>query len=248
MNIGEVLKTADRLYPNQYDIREKLGWCTEVSCTIRNEVNKRYDFVKTTADALADTLREIGTDRVQSVMTRDRVFSKTNVRSWYCDGEKTLPEDVKGEVRVVYVIPAAPLRFAQYSGRISVKNGFITFDGRHTFKKGDILIIEIPERDAAEAEALSADKSVRIDGEIGDYTGEAVITKKLCDELECEPPYDYMYVDYLIGKMCFYQNDFDAANRHMSQYNNKIALYQRFVKARDAYSNDVGFHGFWGRC
>ena len=50
MNIGEVIQAADRLYPNNYDIREKLGWCSDVSHTIRNEVNKRYDFVRCDAD------------------------------------------------------------------------------------------------------------------------------------------------------------------------------------------------------
>ena len=69
--------------------------------------------------------------------------------------------------------------------------------------------------------------------------------KKLCDELECCAPYDYMYVDYLIGKMCFYQNDYESCNQHMAQYNNKIALYQRFIKARESYSDDVNFHAYW---
>lgn len=249
MNIGGVLEKADALYPNHYSIREKLGWCSDVSHTIRNEVNKRYDFVKTTADKLIDVIDSIGIDRVQSVMTRERVFHKTNVRSWYCDEKKILPEDVSGEVRVVYVIPAKPFRCAQYSGTLTVKNGFIVFDEPHSFEKGDTLIVEIPERTTAEVTAEEIGKSVKVSSDtIENYKGEAVVTKKLCDALECEPPYDYMYVDYLIGKMCFYQNDFDASNRHMAQYNNKIALYQRFVKSRDAYSNDVNFHGFWGRC
>jgi hypothetical protein len=209
-------------------------------------VNKRYDFVKTDAASLSEAIDKIGIDRVQSVMTRDRSYHKTNVRSWQYGSDGTVPKDVKGEVRVVYLIPAKPFRCALYSGRVTLKNGFMVFDEPHSFENGDVLIIEIPNRDTIEAEAADVGSSIRLDGAAADdYSGEAVVTKKLCDALECEEPYDYMYVDYLIGKMCFYQNDFDSYNQHMAQYNNKIALYQRFIKARDAYSSDAEFHGYW---
>ena len=228
MNIGEVIQAADRLYPNNYDIREKLGWCSDVSHTIRNEVNKRYDFVRCDADEVCGVMEEIGFDRVQSVMTKDRIFRKTNVRSW----TSGLPDDVRGEVRVVYLIDSVPFRYAEYNGDIKIKNNFIVCEGQHMFKNGDVLLVGIEgyENDFEVAVVQTGD-SMQISGEnLPDYSGEAVIVKKLCDELECCAPYDYMYVDYLIGKMCFYQNDYESCNQHM---------------ARESYSDDVNFHAYW---
>lgn len=243
MNIGDVINTADRLYPNSFDIREKLAWCSDVSHTIRNEVNKRYDFVRTDADNVLDVIGKIGMDRVQSVMSRERIFRKSNVRSW----NNGLPEDVYGEVRVVYLIDSKPFRFEEYNGDIKLKNNFIVCEKKHSFEVGDVLLIGIEghENDFEVTVCEVGDSILTKGDKLPEYDGEAVIVKKLCDELECCAPYDYMYVDYLIGKMCFYQNDYESCNQHMTQYNNKIALYQRFIKAREAYSDDVKFREYW---
>lgn len=245
MNIGDVLETADRLYPNNFTIREKLGWCSDVSHTIRNEVNKRYDFIRTDADGVLDAVSKVGIDRVQSVMTKERTFPKSNVRNWSSGG--IVPDDVSGEVRVVYLINSKPFRYARYNGDITIKNNFIVFGGAHDFEDGDVILVGTAKREEPyEVTASQTGESIRLIGAaIPDYSGEAVVEKKLCDALECDAPYDYMYVDYLIGKMCFYQNDFESCNQHMAQYNNKMALYQRFIKSRDSYANDANFRGYW---
>lgn len=243
MNIGDVISTADRLYPNSFDIREKLAWCSDVSHTIRNEVNKRYDFVTTDADSVIEVMNRLGADRVQSVMTADRIFRKVSARSW----ERGLPPDVKGEVRVVYLVDSKPFRFAEYSGNVEMKDNFILCRDKHMFEPGDVLSVAIEgEENNFEVTVCEVSECISVTGDsLPDYGGEALIVKKLCDELECCEPYDYMYVDYLIGKMCFYQNDYESCNQHMTQYNNKIALYQRFVKAREAYPDDVHFKALW---
>ena len=42
MKISEVLQQADSLYPNPYTTEEKVRWCYDVSCGIRDNILKLY--------------------------------------------------------------------------------------------------------------------------------------------------------------------------------------------------------------
>ena len=48
------------------------------------------------------------------------------------------------------------------------------------------------------------------------------------DETLCGPPYDSMYIDYVLAKICLYQRDFDTYNQFMASFNSKLDAYKRW--------------------
>lgn len=43
MKIIEVIEKLDKLYPNSYDISEKISWCDELGAMLKEEYTKTYD-------------------------------------------------------------------------------------------------------------------------------------------------------------------------------------------------------------
>ena len=53
---------------------------------------------------------------------------------------------------------------------------------------------------------------------------------RLDDETEADPPYDRLYIEYVLAKMALYQHDYDAYSAHMTQYNNLYSEYKKIIK------------------
>ncbi len=48
------------------------------------------------------------------------------------------------------------------------------------------------------------------------------------DETLCDTPYDIMYIDYVIAKICLYQHDFNTYNQFISLFNTRLDAYKRW--------------------
>jgi len=42
------------------------------------------------------------------------------------------------------------------------------------------------------------------------------------------PPYDAMYIDFVMAKCCYYQRDFDAYNQHITAFNSKLSDFSNW--------------------
>ena len=60
-----------------------------------------------------------------------------------------------------------------------------------------------------------------------------------------EIPYDNLYVEYILAKMAFYQQDYTAYNAHIDQYNILWDNLRRDYKSRAPLSDVSNFHKFW---
>lgn len=244
MTVEEAIHSADVLYPNRYSMSEKLRWCYEVTAAIRNEIKKIYDFVVTDEQHLRETLDRVGFDRVESLITGSRTRPKTDVRTWYNNGQDILPPDFQGAVKVVYLTEPEPYRYVKYAGNGRIREGVLILPESCDLRTGDTIDICYGEQEAT-FPIIGDSSGYYLGDDTIDFAGELSLEKRMNEPLECEAPYDYMYVDFLLGKICYYQNDYDNYNQHMAQYNNKISMYQRWRKERDVYGSIQNLRNFW---
>ena len=53
------------------------------------------------------------------------------------------------------------------------------------------------------------------------------------DETLVPPPYDVMYIDFLLAKCCYYQRDYDAYNQHIISFNSKLEDFAKWFIERN---------------
>ena len=58
-----------------------------------------------------------------------------------------------------------------------------------------------------------------------EFIGDTAETKTLC-----AAPYDNMYIDWLLLKMCFYNRDLDGYNQYIQSFNQRLLSYRNHLK------------------
>lgn len=64
----------------------------------------------------------------------------------------------------------------------------------------------------------------------------------LLDETPVPPAYESMYIDYILGKIAFYQKDMEDYNCQMSMFNSKYLTYMNWYKATNPIDKTLRFH------
>ena len=65
------------------------------------------------------------------------------------------------------------------------------------------------------------------------------ISDPTADETVITPPYDAMYIDYILAKCCYYQRDYDSYNRHIISFNSKLEDFARWFIERNMPVRDT---------
>jgi hypothetical protein len=253
VTIAEAIEKADALYPNSYRLREKLDWCHDVSALLRREVcreyeEKRYELSKKEGQNLLP--RGVEPEDVEYVIAGGKRLTRTDLRSFFHSQGLYLPKEYSGRVRLVYLRTVPAYRIVKVSAEAVIESGTLTMEPLRLsgFCAGDFVsiwcgtegfVVQIQRVDYAKG-------TVSLIGEIKDYTGTVKVTKLIRSQTECPAPYDEMYVDYLLGKMAYYQNDIALYNQHMTQFNSRISDYERYHKQHSAVDNDAKFCRVWG--
>ncbi len=183
-------------------------------------------------------LREYGGRKIY-VKDLNGIFLKNGVR---------LPSSVK----VDYLAPYEPVRLAKYRGGISINKdeGEFTINSCE-FIPGDILVIRLGVKDGSVSQSFENVPllSVRFeDGDAYSYictvpedtfkTAEktadenALITRVVTERTVCAPPFDSMYIDYVMAKINLYQHDTDGFNTYMTQFNSRLSAYKNWLIKR----------------
>lgn len=63
-----------------------------------------------------------------------------------------------------------------------------------------------------------------------EYTG---IDDPMAEETIPPAPYDRMYLDFILAKICYYQRDYDAYNQHIISFNSKLEDYAKWYIERN---------------
>lgn len=73
----------------------------------------------------------------------------------------------------------------------------------------------------------------------------AEVTRIVTDKTVCDAPYDSMYIDYLLAKICYYQHDYESYNQHMTAFNGKYRDYEMWLKEREPLGDDGKIKNWW---
>ena len=233
MYIGEVIRRAQSYCPSEYDINEMYSWCDEVSSMLA--IEDRNVFVKETFTPTSD-----GSILLPGDVKFENVYSVT------VDGKELRKEDLRNienkkfsryPVEVVYLKPYSPIRAVSYKGDITVdkESSLIILDS-NIFRAGDTLDITIGD-ETVQVQVFEINfndgmcemcvTTGKLDGlpEMGFAQIERVVT----DKTVCDAPYDSMYIDYIIAKICIYQRDFNTYNQFMASFNSRLNAYKKWI-------------------
>ena len=258
MKIIKAIEAADALSPNHFDLDEKLGWCNEVSLSLRRHVKKYYDIIETLVTCREDLELpdDILIDDVESARLNGRPLTKADLRSLpYLAGM-----DLRQRFGVTFQIPKllkiVYLTTPDEVEDICIEGSFDISENRIIgewlpFEQGDEIICEMPDNPDFEPARTFVYEN---DGEalwltddiFTPETGAKLVIKRIIDdETEVEAPYDRMYVEYLLAKIALYQHDYDTYSSHMMQYNNIYDEYRRDYKTRNPLNDLARFKNYW---
>ena len=241
MRITEAVEKADALYPNHYTRQQKLDWCYEVTQAIAQSINKIYDSF-TMPGGQEEYFLPSGVllEDVRYIYIDGKKYTKVDERSFWA----RIPKNAK-EIKVVYKRSWAPYRDIKLEGSYVFGTDRITIP-EHAFQVGDYLNVTV-DGNMVDCNVLEidGDEVVVADDTFTAGTKQATIELVLLDETIPPPPYDAMYIDYLIGKIGYYQNDMAEYNKQMTAYNDKLYDYARWYKQTNPLDQSLRFVNKW---
>lgn len=247
MYIKDVIEKCDLLYPNSYTLEEKYFWCDELSEILTIKYNTRY--VKSELSECGGSYilpENITSSMLCCLILQDEVIKKQDFARFgiLCfdkdaRAEIVLPASkVFSRVYAVYIQGYEKIRNINEELTVTFEDGAFICD-KELFKEGDILDITIGEESFSDIYVLGVNHDedtgkTRVlisSGDIPRGEKKAKIFRRVTEQTVCPPPFDSMYIDYVLGKICYYQNDFSACNNHMTLYNLKLLEYEKWLKS-----------------
>lgn len=177
------------------------------------------------------------------------------------------PIKAKNDIDVIYLRQHEPIRNIEIEKEIDfISGGFTVCDTKFNgFRKGDVVSIkvistgqvysDIPIFEVMDASQIS--NGVKYIGkcyntEKDTFEGDVLKGSHLCqisrtvtEKTVCDAPYDSMYIEYILSKICYYQHDYDTYNQHTNLFNSKLAAYQMWLKERDPMADDGKMKNWW---
>lgn len=269
MYINEAIRRCDNYCPNEYEMSEKYAWCDDLSAMLTQEHDRRYETVRLERGEDGTYLLPEGItfEMVDMVRCRGRELKKYDWRSFgikFLYGARCgfmLPEHGRGcgDIDVVYIKQHTPIRDTVIKGYITFNNrGFYFKDG---LCEGDFVEVNVKEAEGSEKKTAEIQSVEMTDkgmffANVGDaFNGwnfiddetvpDSEIKRVVTEETVCPPPYDLMYVDYLMAQVCFYQRDFATYNRHMTNFNQRLAAFDMWLQKRRVQEKDNKIVNWW---
>ena len=241
MRIVEAIEQADELYPNNYSQEEKLRWCYELTVMLYEKFKKCYRALEFEGGEGFVLPSYIMGEDIEGVFVNGVPVDKVDDRSF---------EDIclsQGHVKVVYKVRPEPYNVQKYDGNYKIIGNKITIPGSW-FATGDLLKITRGENIyhlyVMEVQGDTYSFNTASIGEDGDEVP-LEIEEILTAETPMLPPYDSMYIDYILGKVAFYQNDMEEYNKQMTSFNSKLNDYALWYKQTNPVEDGLRFRNKW---
>lgn len=195
MYINSVIESCDRLYPNEYSLKEKYIWCDELSAMLLQEYNKQYERIRIDADKDGTYLLPEGVtfEMIDRVFDGRHMIEKQDFRSFgvvYLSGLHSriaLPDRHRGNpyIDVVYLKKHMPIRDIRienadvilvYAPNKEKSNVF--YIKYLPFKKGDVLSFTV----RLTSGEVICDNVAVLDINMPDIAGEKYIKQYMNDD------------------------------------------------------------------
>lgn len=257
MKITEAIGRADDLSPNCFDFSHKLDWCGELNSRIRLEVLKKYaektyawagEMLPLPDGVLFEDIRELylngrALEKAHFLLAgagADEGFIKIRARGY-------------GEVRIIYLTRPGPIRSEACEGAFphaSAEGGKFLSMAMPPFRVGDIIEYksggEWPPAIKNTFSVLEARPEGLLIEHEGELPEELELRRVITEETEAPPPYDEMFIYWLLSKTAYFGGDYSAANAHIAQFGAVFADFERWHKANAPRAPRGRMKGFWG--
>lgn len=260
-----MIRNVRRYYPSEYDKEEMYIWCDEVSSMLVTEDRQSFRRINLPVGVDGSFLLPEGVDMENAVyfICGDVVVDKKDMREYgnrkyYVKGRngrilKKSPAQPQ-TMTVDYLVPYTPIRRIRYCGGVTLDKGndeasidyceFAVGDtvnislGTETVENVPVLavryedryILTFPEDSLASVSAAGSEQ--------------AVIERVVTDMTVCPPPFDSMYIDYVLAKINMFQRDMESYNQFMTAFNSRLSAYKRWLISRMP-KGDGRFRNWW---
>lgn len=241
MKITEVLNRVKKLYPNTFTDEEMLNWCYAVTCTIRERYRDIYERAtfKGGGDIALSPL--VLFEDIERVYINGKEIEKTDETSFVYSLEELSDKDI---VEIVYRVRAEPYGETELEG-YTISGSNLVFQGEAPIYVYPSDKLRFTYTNGTETVFYVLDKTgnvITLNG--SPESNLSKITTVMEDETEVPPPFDDMYIQFVLAKIGFYQNDVDMYNKHISIYNSLINDYGVWYK-RTAPIKSTQFKNMW---
>lgn len=266
MYINEVIRQADALDPNEYTLNEKYAWIDELNALLMQEHMRKYASadLEPMKDGAYLLPGGITFEMVDKIIAHGREIEKYDLRSFGIDPVYTprerfyMPVHCRagGAITVIYLAQAQPIRTARVENltihtqeTMSGGNYFDYADIENCpFQEGDALKLSRAASDAdwlnSEVTVAEVDVTLRrvyfwpaafsVSGQKTACIAERIVTEQTL----VPPPYDRMYIDWIIAKIGFYQNNYVVYNQNMNKFYNTLRQFDNWYISRAPMNKD----------
>lgn len=266
MFINDVVRLVRRYYPSEYDTEEMYIWCDEVSSMLTMEDRQIYKRISLPVQTDGSLILPDGVDMENVVyfISGGRVLNKSDFREYgnrkfYVTGMNGFVAGSGGKrpasITVDYLAPFEPIRLVKYRGRAEIDKTDATVQIDFCeFQAGDIINITVGADSFNNVPVLgvSFDGSAytlsvpngAFDNASETSSDQAEISRVVTDSTVCPPPFDSMYVDYVLAKINMYQRDMDSYNQFMTAFNSRLLAYKNWLISKMP-KGDGRFKNWW---
>ena len=241
MKIAEVLNQVKKLYPNTFTDNEILNWCYAVTCTIRERYKGIYERAtfKGGGDIALSPL--VLFEDIERVLVNGTELQKTDETSFIYTIEELTDKDT---IEVIYRVRPEPYGETELEG-FTISGNTLLFEGEAPIYIYPSDNLRFTYTDGTEKTFYVLDKTdsvITLNSSPG--VNVSKITTVMEDETEVPPPFDDMYIQFVLAKIGFYQNDLDMYNKHITIYNSLINDYAVWYKRTNPIKS-TRFKNMW---
>lgn len=248
MYINDAIRLAQNYFPSEFPVSDMYIWCNEVQAMLVSE--DRYIYREQT----------VHIDSSGTLLLPENVKLE-HIERIYSGNDETPKETLIGisksryktplankTVNIIYQSPYEPIRLVKYNGSCEISDGKLHISDCGFFPDDMIIIQFSPETENTEitnpipVSDISFDETDThkyilhipkevTDGKTGAYDN-ITLTRYVTDRTVCPPPFDSMYVDYILAKINLYQRDTAAYNQHMASFNSRLDAYKKWLMSR----------------
>ena len=262
MYINDILRRVNKLYPSEYDDMDMYIWCDEVSAMLAVEDRQVFrELIMPYKDKilLPEGVRFENVTKVFAISGgREAELTKRDFRTIPYDRRELLEVlPACDRIRIVYAQPFVPIRIIIYDGAIVLDDHNNTIRIKdNEFLRGDTLVMKLGDDYIENIHVFDtyADSSdlrysfIKVnDGALDNADTSATegkIQRIITDKTYCDPPFDTMYIDYVLAMIHKYQHDTSGYNQYISSFNSRLAAYRRWLVDKLPY-DDGQFINFW---
>ncbi len=240
MTVKTLIELVDSVAPNSCSKEQKLYWYNQCESIIKTKAKPSFRYLETFMTGGVVKLPDgYDSEDIEAVYVNGRLMDKLDFRSGFV--KRSQP---KAEIGIVLREHHTEVVEKTYEGDIFFDGDKLTLPG-NSFDMGDKLEIECPLFNGtvtvlgANGDELSVNRLF----EINDCEGKVVRSLEI--NVLLNPPYDKLYLDYILAQMDYYNKDYEGYNNNSYLFNELLDELIRKNSGKAPGTKSMKMCGIW---